>query len=210
MRISLTAAFTLISMATCAVCSTTNEEPLRTTAVLLDQSYCVGDIDLFRVDLSLRLRFENQTDQKLILDKGVGTLYYRIGVARNREGLAAKKFESHPMIDWFFSDKDPIPKDADPKSPDASFVILSPGDSFETARTASVFAQYDGKKTVAGTIPSGPHVLQMELSSWTRPGEPEEFFRKWNPFGRLVTEVLKTEPIEFRVPSNPKVNECKR
>jgi hypothetical protein len=179
------------------------------TAVLLDQSYSEGDADLFRVDLKLRLRFENRTDQRLILDKGVGTLYYRIGVARTKEELAAGKFESHPIDDWFFSEKDQLPNDADPKSPDQSFAILAPGDSFEAERTVGVFAQYKNDKEVGGVIHSGAHVLQMELSPWTRSGDPEMFKKKWGAFGRLVTEIHKTEPLEFAVPANPKVSSCK-
>lgn len=93
-----------------ALCPEANQEPLRVATVLVGQSYCYGDVDLYRVDLKLRLRFENRTDQKLILDKEIGNFYYRVGVARTKAELAIGNFESHPIIDWFFSDKVPGPK----------------------------------------------------------------------------------------------------
>jgi hypothetical protein len=210
MRMSRWLAAALVSAVFCSVCSTSEERPLRVTAVLLDQTYCEGDAELFRVDLKLRLRFENRTDQKLILDKEIGKLYYRIGVARDKEELAARNFESHPILDWFFSDKDPLPKEAFPDAPDQSFAILVPGDSFEVERTVGVFAQYATERNVAGAIRSGVHFLQVELSPWTRPGDPKEFGRDWRAFGRLVTETLETAPLEFLVPPNPKVGKCKK
>jgi hypothetical protein len=64
-----------------------DSEPLRVTASLIDQSYCVGDADLYSVNLRLRLRFRNSGDQNLILDRGIGTL--RITARERRRGHQA-------------------------------------------------------------------------------------------------------------------------
>lgn len=45
---------------------------MRAQSELVSQGYCYGDIDIFRVDVALRVRFENRTDKELILDREIG------------------------------------------------------------------------------------------------------------------------------------------
>jgi hypothetical protein len=188
----------------------TSDQPLRAIPELIGQRYCYGDAELFSVWLRLRMRYINRTDKTLILDKEIGKAWYGVTVARSAEDLAAGKYEYHPNIDWLSSDKDKQPSKPNPISPGRDFVILAPGQTFESEIDSGVMAQYESPKEFAGSIRSGVHVLQMELSSWNHPGVASEFEKGWQKIGQLVTEVIKTEPLEIRVPSDPKVEkDCK-
>jgi hypothetical protein len=174
---------------------------------LVGTRYCHGDAEVYSVWLKLRMKYVNRTHKTLMLDKEIGKAWYGVKVARNLEELAAGKYEYNPNIDWFFSDKDKLPDQSKGDSPSSDFVVLAPGKSFMSEINATVFAQYENPKNFSGSIRSGVHVLQLDLSAWNHPGEAEVFAESWSKFGELVTGVVKTEPLELRIPSNPKVEE---
>jgi len=188
----------------------TQEQPLKAVPELIGTRYCYGDAEVFSVWLKLRVKYVNQSERTVILDKEIGKAWYGIRVARTLEDLSAGKYEYNPNIDWFFSDKDKLPDKPNAEAPSADFVILSPGESFESEINADVIAKYENQKDFPGSIRPGVHVFQMELSAWNHPGEASEFAKSWQKFGDLVTGVIKTEPLEIRIPSNPKVERnCK-
>jgi hypothetical protein len=188
----------------------TPDQPISAIPELIGQRYCYGDAELFSVWLKLRMRYKNRTDKTLILDKEIGKAWYGVTVARNAEDLASGKYEYNPNIDWVFTDKDELPSTPSATSPGPNFAISAPGQTFESEINSSVIAQYENPKGFAGSIRSGVHILQMELSSWSHPGVASEFERRWRKVGQLVTGVIKTEPLEIRVPSDPKVEkDCK-
>jgi hypothetical protein len=170
--------------------------------------YCYdGDAELFSVWLKLRVQYINRTTETLILDREIGKLYYQVKVAQNVEDLAARRYEYNPNIDWVFSDKDTLPEKPKTDSVGSDFVVLAPGQAFESEINPSVFAYYGNAKDVRGSIRAGRHVLQMDIAAWTRPGEASEYAKSWRKFGRLVTGVVKTNPVEIRVASNPSVEQ---
>ena len=188
----------------------TQEQPLKAVPELIGTRYCYGDAEVFSVWLKLRVKYVNQSERTVILDKEIGKAWYGIRVARTLEDLSAGKYEYNPNIDWFFSDKDKLPDKPNAEAPSADFVILSPGQTFKGEINTGVIAQYENLKDFAGSIRPGVHVFQMELSTWNHPGEASEFAKSWQKFGDLVTGVIKTEPLEIRIPSNPKVERnCK-
>lgn len=177
---------------------------------LIGTRYCYGDAEVFSVWLKLRMKYVNRSDRTVILDKQIGKAWYGIKVARTLEDLSAGRYEYNPNIDWFFSDKDNLPERPNKKSPGPDFIVLSPGQTFESEVNTGVFAQYENPKNFAGSIRSGVHVFQMELSAWNHPGKASEFAKSWRKFGDLVTGAIETEPLEIRIPSDPKVErECK-
>src|SRR5260370_41691431 len=187
-----------------------HDHPLKVVPELVSQRYCFGDAEVFSVLLKLHVKYTNRTDKTLILDKGVGKAWYQVTVARSAEDLAAGKYESNPNIDWIFGEKDQFPQKPPLAGPGPDFAILKPGETYEGEIETSVVAQYEGTKDISGAIRSGTHVLQMQLSAWNRPGLRSEFEKSWREKGYLVTGVIKTEPIEIRVPAAPKIeNECK-
>jgi hypothetical protein len=156
------------------------------------------------------VKYVNRGQRAVILEKAIGKAWYSVKVARTLEDLHAGNYEYNPNIDWFFTDKDKLPDKPNAKSPSQDFVILSPGQMFESEIDAAVVAQYENPKNFVGSIRPGVHVLQLELSAWSHTGESSEFAKSWRKFGDLATDVIKTEPLEIRIPSNPKVEEnCK-
>lgn len=174
---------------------------------LVETRFCYGDAEVYSVWLKLRMKYVNRTHKTVILDKDIGKAWYGVKVARNLDDLAAGKYEYNPNIDWFFSDKDKLPDRPNSDSPGPNFVVLAPGKSFVGEINAAVVAQYVNPKDFSGSIRPGVHVFQMDLSAWNHPGEAEVFAESWHKFGELVTGVVKTEPLEIRIPSNPKVEE---
>lgn len=153
----------------------------------------------------LRVKYVNRTDEKMILDREIGKTFYREKVARSLEDLAAGKYEYNPNRSWLFAEKDKRPDTPKMDSPGSDFVVLSPGETFEGGVNATVFAPTENRKISVGVIMPGTHVLQMEISAWSHPGEQQEYAKAWRKFGELVTGVVKTEPLEIRIPSNPSV-----
>lgn len=186
------------------------DQPLKAVPEVVGTRYCNGDAEVFSVWLKLRVKFVNRSKRAVILDKEIGKAWYREKVARTLEDLHAGKYEYNPNIDWFFSDKDKLPDKPKAKSPSPDFVILSPGQTFESEINTSVVAQYENPKDFAGSIRPGVHIFQMELSAWNHPDEASVFAKSWQKFGDLVTGVIRTEPLEISIPSNPKVERnCK-
>ena len=65
-----------------------------------------------------------------------------------------------------------------------------------------VVAQYENQKNFSGSIRSGVHVLQLELSAWNHPGESALFAESWRKFGALVTALVSgvspnNEPCDY-------------
>lgn len=112
------------------------------------------------------MKYTNHTNQKLILDKGIGKAWYGVKVARNLEDLSAGRYEYNPNIDWTESSQEKLKAD----SPGGNFIVLAPGDTFQSEINASVVAQYKNPKNFAGAIRPGSHVLQLDLSAWARGG----------------------------------------
>jgi hypothetical protein len=189
---------------------TTLDQPVKAVPELVGTRYCYGDAEVFSVWLKLRVTYINQSERTVILDKEIGKAWYSEKVARTFEDLAAGKYEYNPDIDWFFTGKDKMPDKPKADSPGADFVILPPRHTFENEINTGVVAQYENPKDFAGSIRSGAHVFQMDLSAWCHPGEASEFAKSWRKFGDLVTGVIKTEPLEIHIPSDPKVEtNCK-
>jgi hypothetical protein len=186
--------------------SAKDDQSIKAIPELVGTRYCYGDAEVYSVWLKLRMKYVNRTHKTLILDKEIGKAWYEEKVARNLDALAARKYEYNPNIDWF-SAKDKLPDKPNSDSPSSDFVILAPGETFVSQINASVFAQYENPKNFSGSIRSGVHILQFELSAWNHPGESAVFAESWRKFGNLVTGVVKTEPLEIRIPSNPKVEE---
>jgi hypothetical protein len=190
--------------------SAQDDQFIKAIPELVGTRYCYGDTEVYSVWLKLRMKYVNRTHKTLILDKEIGKAWYGEKVARNLDELAAGKYEYNPNIDWFFSDKDKLPDKPKSDSPSSDFVVLAPGETFVTEINTGVVAQYENPKNFSGSIRSGVHVLQLELSAWNHPGEASAFAESWRKFGELVTGVIKTEPLEIRIPSDPKVEKkCK-
>jgi hypothetical protein len=179
-------------------------QPVRAVPEVIGQRYCPEDGEVFGVLFQLRITYTNQTRHTLILDKEIGKSWYQIGAARNLEDLKAAKYEYAPNIDWEITDEAHLPKTASPAEPGTDFVILAPGESYQSEINILVFAQYESPKKVSGTLSAGSHVLRIDLDSFVHLGAPARLEKSWKR-GRIVTGRVVTEPVTIQVPANPKV-----
>lgn len=187
-----------------------DDQPVSAIPALVSIRYCDGDTQVYSVWLNLRVKFVNRTNKTLILDKEIGKAWYGEKIARSVEDLAAGRYEYNPNIDWVFSKKDDLPAVPSADAPGSDFALLVPGHTFNSEVNITVFAQYENPKSFAGSIRPGVHVLQLELSAWDHPGKASVYANSWRKLGELVTGVIKTEPLEIRIPSNPEVERgCK-
>jgi len=182
-----------------------SERPLIATAEIISQKYCPGDADLFRVDLDLQIKYENRTNKVLILDKQFGKFADEQIIAKSKESLALKDYESYPIFDQFVHEEDP--KDFKP-SVDlmrSNFILLPPGQILKIDTIVEAFVWYESKLLGKGAINYGDHVLQMGFTSWSYKAKASQFAEPWSKFGQLVTDIIYTEPIAFQIPKNPKI-----
>jgi hypothetical protein len=188
--------------------SAKEEQPLEAIPELVGTRYCYGDAEVYSVWFKLRLKYVNRTHKTLILDREIGKAWYGEKVAKNLDDLITGKYEYNPNIDWFFSDKAKLPDKPKSNSLDSDFVVLAPGETFVSEINASVAAQYENPKKFAGSIRPGVHFLQLELSAWNHSGDASAVAESWRKFGELVMGVVKTQPLEIRIPSEPKVEQA--
>jgi mono/diheme cytochrome c family protein len=131
-----------------------DDQPIRATPELISRQYCYGDAEVFSVWLKLRMRYANRRRSTIILDKDIGKVWYSTKVARDKEELAAEKYESDPNVDWLFSDKDQLPALPDAHSPGPGFAILRAGETFESDMDTPVVVLYPNARDITGFIRS--------------------------------------------------------
>jgi len=105
------------------ITSAGNEQMLKVVPRLTSQRYCYADAETFSVLLKLRVRYVNETDKELILDKKIGEAWYSVMISRTTDDLAAGKYEYNPNIDFFPTQNTKAPK---PDSPALHFAVIKP------------------------------------------------------------------------------------
>jgi hypothetical protein len=177
------------------------------TAEIISQKYCSlkGEDKLFNVAFTLRLKYENRTDKVLILDKQIGEFPDQQIIAKSKDALALRDFEADPMFDSFGLDKDPSDFKPNTRLLRSNFVLLDPGQTFQTATTIGAFVWYVSTPGRKGPINYGDHVLQLGFSGWNHSAKAAQFAEAWRNFGELVTDEIYTEPIEFQIPKSPRI-----
>jgi hypothetical protein len=181
------------------------DEPIRLTADLKEQTYCRADPDTFGIQLRLALHGTNQTGGTLIVIKDMSQAYYSIQVAKNADDMAAEKYEYDPIIDH--SEIPPgAPDDADLSK---RFIVLKPGESFDSVTTVGVMATRASYPHVRSTLTPGKYLARVTLSTWQYMNPPEQTALRWKQQGRLVSEPITIEPIWFDVPPDAPVYNCR-
>ena len=187
-----------------------NSQPLKVDAEIVQQRYCSSDKATYTIKFTVRTRFKNQSDHKIILSKYVGGGVITDGVVASDAknfALGIYEYESdlshadgtvvylHPETPEQFN------------SPDSSFAILAPGESI---RDAGYYWAYSagalpGSTPRRGTLQPGEHVLSVSLWPWSHKPDPIEIHKKWEAIGELIYRSIKTGPIPFHLPLDPKL-----
>lgn len=184
--------------------SPSDSPPVTATAAIINQKYCAMEDELFWVSLTLRVKFENRSNEVLILDKEVGKFADEQIVAANLESLALRDYESNPIFDSF-GYQDPPHLKPSLNLLRANYILLAPGKSFESNTTIEIPVWYVPTGDRTGTLNYGRHVLQLGFFNWRYDAKASQFAKAWRKFGQLVTEGIYTEPIDFQIPRNPQV-----
>jgi hypothetical protein len=184
--------------------SSPDQGRLIATAEITSQKYCPAGDERFKVVLTSRLKFENHTSRALILDKQVGKSPDERIIAKNKESLALRDYEDDPIFDSFGSEDPPHFKPSIHLLR-SNFVILEPGEAFDSGATIELFVWYTHEPGRKGMIDYGSHALQMGFVGWRYSAAASKFSDAWRKFGELVTEEIYTEPIDFQIPRNPKI-----
>jgi hypothetical protein len=176
------------------------------TADIVKQEYCSTEDKLFSVALTVHVKFENRTGKTLILDKQIGKYADREIIAKSAETLEQRDYESDPIFDSFGLDKDPPHFEPSTNLLHSNFFLLQQGQSFERNITLGTFAWYTARAGRTSALNEGGHVLQIGFSSWNFKASSSTFAEAWRRFGNLVTEEIYTQPVDFQIPKNPKID----
>lgn len=185
-------------------------------AEVLKQSYCHVDDESFTASLDLKLRFTNSSGRSVILSRKIEPPSI-IRVARNAEEANRNEFLYAP--DVHFAVTNPLP-DAPPfgEAPDSElFILLAPGENFETVVPAAVFGLNDATKVKEGNglLAKGRYELQVGVYTW--PYEwpyfaekigPQELKERWTKYGDLATGLVYSDFAAFTLPERFKNPRC--
>jgi hypothetical protein len=192
-----------------------SESPLRVKLIMVGQENCRGDRSTADcgtcsvaavIHLKLRLEITNLSNRRLIVAKGIGTAWYGIILAKNKQALAAGIYESHINPEWNRTESNlqSPPDDA----PSEEFAILAPGESFDVESIVDLAVQQIAERPVKGLLHPGNHVLQLDMGTWPHVTRPERFRESWKKYGEVVYQPVKSEPLSFRVPPEPDFTKC--
>jgi len=183
--------------------------PLKMTAVILSQKYCRNDEKTYTAIIHVRMSFLNQTNRKLIVEKSAGLGEYSIFVARDAKSLSDRNYEYSLNVDRTFewlSSKEP----EDPNTLGKRFAILAPGESRQIESEFWMYQvgrQRDGDE-LPHTLRSGVHTMKIYVESGTYYPGSEELRKRWEPFGDLIFANVMSEPFDFSLPADPKIEKC--
>jgi hypothetical protein len=186
----------------------TDESPVKVEAEILRQKYCASGNDTYTIKFTVRTRFTNQSDHKIILTKAFGDFLLDGAIASDANSLASGKYEFKPHYEVNFQRIRPeTPEQFN--SPDSSFAILAPGESLRDAGYfwAMNAAALPGSTSRFGLQP-GDHVLDVYYLPWLHDAKPEAIHKKWEPIGDLIYKTITTGPIPFHLPADPKLENC--
>lgn len=174
------------------------------TADIIKQSYCEGDDELDGLNLELRLRYQNAGKQRLILYKGSRYVHH-VKVSSSLED-AKSIVEVSSSITWVTEGEWPVNE----SSLDSMFVILAPGETYETNTDTRVFVtRKNVRRRIAGSVSPGDHYLQVTIPTWDGSQElADSLGEKWRKRGSLWTESVTSLPMKFTVDSHRSVASC--
>lgn len=164
-----------------------DRQPLRLTAEVVGSRYCAGD-RLNILQLSVRLRYRNVGNEKVIVYRGKN-LFYQTRI----RGGAGKPYE---VIVTNSRYNDAEVEALGERKPGGAFVTLRPGGEYETVIAVGVGVAHGER--VANTIAAGAHTLQVITSSWYESRRLAEQLReRWRGSGLLWIDPLAAQPINF-------------
>ncbi|HZS48288.1 MAG TPA: hypothetical protein VFC63_24680 [Blastocatellia bacterium] len=162
-------------------------------ASILKQEYC-SDFSVENIKLELHLSYLNTGSNNIVLDRtDVHIQNYRIG--KTERLLASGKSEFDYVRDTEIFLVNPRQKPNPPD--DTGFVILKPGESFDSQTTMFIFLKIRRSRYI---ISPGSHVLDVTVSTWKYSEDLIPSFRtRVDQKGYLWTNSLTSQPLHFTI-----------
>jgi len=183
----------------CASLSAQEQRDLQLTARIMGKRYCAVSADVDALQITLRLRYANTGNQKLILYKG-NKLFYQIFVSRDLQDAAARRYETRTTHSRYY---DQQPERIDDAHPSSVFTVLAPGAAYEADQTITLPVARDEGKIQRDILFAGDHVLQVIVSTWYESKNLAQTLReRWQRRGFLWTDTLSTQALSFNVDKN--------
>lgn len=182
-----------------------NNVKLLLTTEILKETYCDGpDPDFVTLRLLLGVSFANVGNQKVILQRG-GKSVPVAKVSKTVEDSIANRFET--TIDYTILAGGSKPQKLTKRPPLRIFVILSPGETYQTVTEISL--PVPRNDPLPPDINPGNHYLQIEVSMWDQAeSEARLKGRSWKNEGFLWSESVVSKPMPFTVRTHPNSEDC--
>ena len=178
---------------------------LQLTTRIATERYCAVSAGVDALQITLRLRYTNTGNRKLILYKG-NRLFYQIIVGHSVEDIEARRYETRTTHSRFY---DQQPEKIDDAHPGNVFTILSPGASYETEQVIALPVARDNDKSARDMLFAGNHVLQIVVSSWYESRKLAQTLReRWQRRGFLWTDMLIAPATSFNIDRNRSAVVC--
>lgn len=176
------------------------EPALELTTDVVNQRYCVGDADLDGVRLRVKLQYRNVSNRPIILHKSSTTVHGVI-VRMSPDG----EIESNARLSVYSTG----PWKLSEASLKKTFVILQPGERYETETVAGIFVTRKEATHIQGAVNAGDHYLQLMIGTWGGTPEVESVLRrKWQSYGLLWTDSITSKPMRFTIAKKRMLRDC--
>ena len=181
------------------------EKLLSLSVKQLGEQHCQSYPDAFSVALRLGSRLRNESSEKIIVARNLGSPFHA-SVSTSSEELKQGHFVYDPSV-LEVSNQNPSPSEKFEERPDfARFVILDPGDEFETETWAHVIADLTTSQRPSANYgpTAGQYFMQVQLRTWPYAATEESEMRRieetWRPWGILFTAAIKSRPFPITLP----------
>jgi hypothetical protein len=170
-----------------------SKPPLELTATIVSENYCAVTSDSASLQIRLKLRYRNISNQKIILYKG-HDLFYQTKI-RSAPGNPAGPYEVWVVnARYFDEEQEPI----DQTSPSKVFLGLPPGAAYEREIMIGVGVVNDKVERGDSSIRAGDHTLQLIVSTWYKSRNLAQKLRQeWQGKGLLWSDPLLSTPVPF-------------
>lgn len=189
------------------------EKLLTAHVEVVNQTYCHVDDESFVASLNLRLQLINSSGDPVILSRKIEPPPI-VRAARDLQSGESGVFMFAPEGHFAVAELPIGPSFGD--APDIRlFVLLAPGEKFETLVPANVFGANDATKASKGLLAKGRYVLQVGVYTWPYEWpyfdvktDSQELKHRWIKYGDLATGVVYSDFAPFTLPEHFKNPRC--
>ena len=189
------------------------ESPVHATIDVISQGYCLNSYqdrkdDRFGyVAFVLHLRIENASDRPVILCREcVHVAEEPTLLVMRTEGTPGQVRNGGMSMDNFGFES---PRQ-DLKSPNQSYTILKPHETFDGNYKTGILVSYNSPTTPRYNLSSGSYLLRIEFSSWwvERADTSKSLREKWQAYGDLYSDPLRPSLVPVRIEVPERLSPC--